>query len=69
VLQEHLIKNTYLDVKDLEGIWRLGKIMERDDKYLTIRFDAWDAKYEEVSIFIYTANVYRVDSTSSLKEA
>jgi hypothetical protein len=29
----------------MEGVWRLAKIMERDDKYLTIRFDAWEAKF------------------------
>lgn len=47
-LQDHLLKGYYVDAKDIDNIWRLARIMERDDKYVTIRFDAYESKYEEV---------------------
>ncbi len=44
-LQDHLNKGLHLDVKDIDGYWKLARIIEKDDKCITIRYDAWEPKF------------------------
>ena len=47
--QEH----SFIDARDAEGEWRVGYVLNRNEKtrYFKIRFDGWQAKWDEVSHF------------------
>lgn len=42
----------FLDAKDNMGDWRVGIIVEKNErtKQMKVRFDGWPSKYDEVGI-------------------
>lgn len=46
-------EHSFLDARDAEGDWRVGYVLERNEKarYFRVRFDGWQAKWDEVISF------------------
>lgn len=44
---EYKIKN-WVDAKDTQGIWRLGRIVKKLDDRVVVTFDGWSEKYDQV---------------------
>mgnify|MGYP003463084457 CR=1 FL=1 len=44
----------FVDAKDNQGDWRMGVIVEKNDKskIWKVRFDGWPAKWDEVQLIL-----------------